>query len=247
MSMSQRPVVEQLHSIDSEPLVLVPGLNCTDALFAPQIRALAGERAVVVAENRLDETLEGMAQRLLAGAPERFALGGLSMGGYVALAVMRLAPERVTRLALLDTTARPDTEEASANRRRLIALAEQGRFEEVHPVLWQRLVARERLSDRALEGEVRGMMVDTGAQAFIRQQRAIMARPDARPDLPRIAVPTLILVGDEDQITPPAMAEEMADAIAASSLVVVPGCGHLSTMEQPEAVNAALAAWLRRG
>ncbi len=244
--MSQRPVVERLHSIGGEPLVLVPGLNCTGTLFAPQIRAFAGKRTVVVAENRLDDTLEGMAQRLLAAAPERFALGGLSMGGYVALAVMRLAPERVTRLALLDTTARPDTEEASANRRRLITLAEQGRFEEVHPVLWQRLVARERLSDKALEGEVRGMMVDTGAQAFVRQQRAIMARPDARPGLTRIAVPTLVLVGQEDEITPPVTAEEMAGAIPASSLVVVPGCGHLSTMERPDAVNAALAAWLQR-
>ncbi|CUA85938.1 Pimeloyl-ACP methyl ester carboxylesterase [Chelatococcus sambhunathii] len=226
--------------------MLVPGLNCTGTLFAPQIRALSGKRTVTVAENRLDDTLEGMARRLLAAAPERFALGGLSMGGYVALAVMRLAPERVTRLALLDTTARPDTEEASANRRRLIALAEQGRFEEVHPVLWQRLVARRRLADKLLEGEVRRMMVETGAQAFIRQQRAIMARPDARPDLPLITVPTLVLVGEEDEITPPSVAEEMATAIPASSLVVVPGCGHLSTMERPDAVNAALAAWLQR-
>lgn len=245
--MSQRLLVERLHSIGTEPLVLVPGLNCPATLFAAQIRALSAERSVIVAENRLDDTLEGMARRLLAQAPERFALGGLSMGGYVALSVMRLAPERVTRLALLDTTARPDTEEASANRRRLIALAEQGRFEDVHPVLWQRLVARERLSDRALEGQVRGMMVETGAEAFIRQQRAIMARPDARPLLPHIGVPTLVLVGEEDQITPLPIAEEMAAAIPASTLVVVPRCGHLSTMEQPEAVNAALAHWLARG
>jgi pimeloyl-ACP methyl ester carboxylesterase len=166
------------------------------------------------------------------------------MGGYISLEVLRQAPGRVTRLALLDTTARPDTEEGRRNRERLIAFAQSGRFEEVHPVLWPRLVHPARYGDRALEGVVIKMMRDTGPEAFVRQQRAIMGRPDSRPMLPGIEIPTLVLVGDQDAITPPEMAREMAEASEWASLVVLPECGHLSTLERPEAVNQALSAWL---
>jgi pimeloyl-ACP methyl ester carboxylesterase len=231
---------------DIETLVFVPGLNCTEALFEPQIAALSDTCRIIVADQRQDDSFEAMARRLLARAPERFALAGLSMGGYVSLEVLRQAPDRVTHLALLDTSARADTPEASANRERLIALAESGRFEEVHGVLWPRLVHPDRVSDTALEATVLQMLRDTGPEAFVRQERAIMARRDARPMLPGIEIPTLVLVGEQDILTPPELAREMAEAVEWASLVVVPDCGHLSTLERPEAVSHALRAWLEQ-
>lgn len=230
----------------TETLVFIPGLNCTEALFAPQIEALSGTCRIVVADQRQDDSFAAMARRLLDRAPERFALAGLSMGGYISLEVLRQAPERVTHLALLDTSARADTPESRANRERLIGLAESGRFDEIHRVLWPRLVHPDRQQDAALEGVVLQMMRDTGAEAFVRQERAIMARQDMRPMLPGIEIPTLVLVGEQDVLTPPDLAREIAEAIEWASLVVVPECGHLSTLERPEAVSHALAAWLRQ-
>lgn len=230
-----------------EPIVLVPGLACTGELFAPQIAALEGTHPITVADHARDDSIPAIARRLLDAAPPRFALAGLSMGGYVALEVMRQAAARVSRLALLDTSARADTEEGRANRERLIALARAGRFEEIDEILWPRLVAPHRRGEAALSTTVSGMRRATGPEAFIRQQQAIMGRVDSRPGLPGIEIPTLVLVGEEDVITPPEHAREMADAIEWASLVVVPGSGHLSTLEAPEVVNAALSAWLAAG
>jgi pimeloyl-ACP methyl ester carboxylesterase len=229
----------------TEPLVLIPGLNCDARLYAPQWPALTPGRSVMVARHDRDESLEAVVQRLLATAPERFALCGLSMGGYVAFEVMRQAPQRVTRLALLDTTAKPPTPETNAPREQMIALAQKGAFDNVTTLLWQKLVAPARLADEDLRLLVRAMADAIGADGFVRQQRAIMARPDSRPGLSAIAVPTLVLVGEEDAITPPAEALEIAEGIgAAARLVTIPACGHLSTLESPEAVTAELLAWL---
>jgi pimeloyl-ACP methyl ester carboxylesterase len=229
-----------------EPLVLIPGLSCDAALYAPQWPDLsAGGRSVLVADHWHDESLGDIARRLLAVAPPRFALCGLSMGGYIAFEVMRQAPERVTRLALLDTSAKPATPETNAAREQMIALAEKGAFDNVTTLLWQRLVAPARLTDERLRLAVRVMAEAIGAAGFVRQQRAIMARPDSRPGLAAIAVPTLVLVGEEDLITPPGEAQEIAAGIgAAARLVTVPGCGHLSTLEVPEVVTGELLAWL---
>ncbi len=230
----------------TEPLVLVPGLSCSAALYAPQWPALAaGGRPILVADHARDETFAAIAGRLLAAAPPRFALCGLSMGGYIAFEVMRRAPERVTRLALLDTSAKPPTEETNAMREQMIALAEKGAYDNVTTLLWQRLVAPARLTDEPLRLAVRAMADEIGAAGFVRQQKAIMARPDSRPGLSAIAVPTLVLVGEEDIITPSADAREIADGIGPKAkLIVLPGCGHLSTLEEPEAVTAELLAWL---
>jgi pimeloyl-ACP methyl ester carboxylesterase len=230
----------------AEPLLFIPGLGCTPRLFADQAAAIGSGRDIIFADHSADATIAGIAGRLLANAPPRFALAGLSMGGYVALEVMRLAQARVTRLALLDTTARPDTEEASDRRRRLIALAEGGRFGDIHGLLWDRLVHPDRLRDAELDGVVRGMLVETGPDAFVRQQRAIMGRMDSRPYLRAIATPTLVVVGEADAITPPEHAEEMANAIPAAQLVRVPASGHLSTLERPDEVSLALIEWLER-
>lgn len=229
----------------NEPLVLIPGLSCTAALYGPQWPALAPGRPVLVADHARDDGLAAITARLLVAAPERFALCGLSMGGYVAFEILRQAPERVTRLALLDTSAKPATPETNAPREQMIALAEKGAFDNVTTLLWQKLVAPERLTDDALRLDVRKMAENIGAEGFIRQQRAIMGRPDSRPGLAAISVPTLVLVGAEDQITPVAEAREIADGIGGNAqLLTIPACGHLSTLEAPQAVTKALLSWL---
>lgn len=228
-----------------EPIVMIPGLTCTAELFAPQWRAIGAGRQVLVAEHRLDDTFAAIVQRLLDAAPARFALCGLSMGGYLAFEVMRRAPGRVTRLALLDTSAKPPTPESNALRTQMIELAEGGRFENVMALMWQRLVAPARREDQALREIARRMALETGPEAFVRQQRAIMGRPDSRTDLAAIAVPTLVLVGTEDILTPVAESEEIAAGIAGSRLVKIAGCGHLSTLESPETVTLALKEWLQ--
>jgi len=228
-----------------EGLVLVPGLNCTSALFAPQLQALAFGRRIIIADTTNDDTIAGMAERLLATAPERFALCGLSMGGYIAFEVIRRAPGRVTRLALLDTTAKPPTPATNAPREQMIALAKKGAFDNVVTLLWQKLVAPDRLADDALRLSVRAMANIVGANGFVRQQRAIMGRADARPVLPAISVPTLVVVGAEDAITPPDEAREIAGGIGPLARYrEIPGCGHLSTLEAPDVVTAALRDWL---
>jgi len=227
------------------PIVLVPGLNCSARLYAEQVPALWGFGPVTIADHRRDDSVAAIAAHILVTAPPRFALVGLSMGGYIALAIMREAPERVARLALLDTSARPDTPEQSERRRGMIALAESGRFAEVTDLLFLVFVHRNRQGDETLRVIVRTMAEETGPQAFIRQQRAIMTRPDCRARLASIRCPTLVLVGDGDELTPPVLSEEIVAGIAGARLVRVPDCGHLSTLERPEAVNRALVEWLK--
>ncbi len=226
------------------PVLLVPGLLATARLYAAQVPALWRFGPVTVADHRRDDTMAGIARRILADAPPRFSLIGLSMGGYVAFEILRQAPQRVARLALLDTSARPDTAEAGQRRRAQIALAERGRLAEVTEQQFPLLVHPARRDDEALRRLVRLMAEETGADAFIRQQRAIMSRPDSRPGLAAIVCPTLVMVGEADQLTPPEVAREMAEAIPAARLVVVRDSGHLSTIEQPGATTEALAAWL---
>jgi pimeloyl-ACP methyl ester carboxylesterase len=226
------------------PVMLVPGLLCTARLYAEQVAALWRFGPVTVAHHCRDDTMAAIAARILQTAPPRFALAGLSMGGYIALSVLRQAPERVDRLALLDTSARSDTPQQTERRRALIALAQGGRFAEIADLLWPILVHRDRQGDTELHGIVRTMADESGPEVFVRQQHAIMTRPDARPMLGAIGCPTLVLVGDGDELTPPALSQEIAAGIAGARLVTVPNCGHLSALERPEAVNRALVEWI---
>ena len=226
------------------PIVLVPGLLCTERLYLGQIPALERYGPVTVADHTRDDSMQGIAQRILSLAPPRFALVGLSMGGYVSFELLRQAPERVVKLALLDTTARPDVPEQTEQRRRQIDMARTGRFDGIAELLFPRFVAAARHADRALEDVVRTMARDTGAEAFVRQQTAIMHRADSRPLLSAIGCPTLVLVGEQDALTPPDRAAEMAAAIPDVRRVVVPDCGHLSALEQPDAVTRALVSFL---
>ena len=225
-------------------LVLVPGLLCTAALWAPQIAALAEIADMQVGDHTRHDSLPAIAGSILAAAPPSFALAGLSMGGYIAYEILRQAPERVTRLALLDTGSRADTPERSAARRQIVALAERDGTRAAQSQLMPVLIHPARLADEVLVETVLRMGEDTGVETFRRQQTALMARPDSRPLLPSIRCPTLVLVGREDALTPPDLSREIADGIPGSRLEIVPDCGHLSTLERPQAVNDALRAWL---
>jgi pimeloyl-ACP methyl ester carboxylesterase len=213
-------------------------------LWRHQIAALEGLADCRVADFTSQDNVAAMAESVLAMMPQRFALAALSMGGYVAQEVMRQAPERVTRLALLDTSARPDTPEQTARRRGLIELAEKGSFKGVTPRLLPLLIHESRLDDEALTGVVLGMAERIGKDAFLRQQRAIMGRPDSRPTLVSIRCPTLVICGRQDVLAPLDCAMEIAAGITDARLVVAEDCGHLSPLERPETVNQAMAAWL---
>ncbi len=230
---------------ESLPVVLIHGLLCSARLYASQIPALWSTGPVTVAEHTRDDSVAGIARRILSTAPPRFALVGLSMGGYISFELLRQAQQRVVRLALLDTAARPDTAEASAGRRTQMALAGSGRFEEVIDALYPRLVHASRGEDAALRELNRQMGREVGVPGYLNQQAANIARPDSRPSLAAIRCPTLVLVGDGDQLTPPDRAEEIANGIRGAQLVSVPRCGHLSTLEQPGAVTAALLGLLQ--
>jgi pimeloyl-ACP methyl ester carboxylesterase len=225
--------------------VLVPGLTCSARLYAAQIPALWRFGPVVIADHTRDITMTGIARRILASAPPRFALAGLSMGGYIALEIMRQAPERVARLALLDTGARADMPEMTERRHGLMALAKGGRYAEIPDRAFPLYVHRDRRGDETLKRIVLAMAEETGLEGYLRQQQAIMSRPDSRPGLAAIGCPTLVLVGEGDEATPPELAREIAAGIAGSRLVIIPDSGHLSTLEQPEAVTAALVEWMR--
>lgn len=231
------------------PILLVPGLLCTAEIFAPQIPALWPHGPVSVASTLQGDSVAAMAAAILATAPPRFALAGISMGGYVSLEIQRQAPDRVTRLALLDTTARPDAPEQAVTRR---ALVDQARAVAARPdalaalfdeTLKAILLPAHR-EDPALRAANVRMALAVGVEAFARQQEAIIGRIDSRPGLSAITVPTLVLVGEGDPLTPPDRAREMASVIPGARLVVVPDCGHASTLEQPEAVNRALVEWI---
>jgi pimeloyl-ACP methyl ester carboxylesterase len=227
------------------PLIMLPGLLCDRALWQHQIEHLADIADMSVPDLGSDETVEAMARRVLDDAPARFALAALSMGGYVAHAIMRAAPERVARLALFDTSARPDTDEQIARRRGLIELAEKGKFKGVTPRLLPLLIHPDRLGDKELTDPVMAMAERIGKAAFLRQQKAIMARPDSRPHLPRYRCPALVAVGRSDAITPIEVNAEMAGLIPGARLVIIEHSGHLPTMEQPVAATALLRYWLQ--
>jgi pimeloyl-ACP methyl ester carboxylesterase len=228
----------------STHLVLVPGLGCTADLFAGQISSLREDVAISIADHTKHDTINAIAQAILAAAPSQFALCGLSMGGYISFEIMRQAPGRVERLALLDTTALSDRPAQTERRLKQIALAQSGEFKAVREALWPLFVHPARHRDMALQRAVFKMLDDTGPEIFVRQQKAIISRPDSQSLLEAIHCPALVLVGNEDALTPVSAARVIADGIIGSKLDIVPDCGHLSTVEQPDAVTGALRAWL---
>lgn len=229
----------------SLPIILVPGLVCSPRIYAPQIPALWQNGPVMLANHIRDNTMAGIAKRILDEAPERFALAGHSMGGFICLEVMRQAPERVTRLALLSTSARPDMPEATERRLGWIAETKAGRYHAILDKLFANFVHPSRLKDANLQKIVREMGDDVGPEAFMHQLEAIMTRADSRPLLPSIKCPTLVLTSDTDNMVPNAFSTELAEGIPGAKLVVIPDCGHLPQLEKPEAMTAAMLDWLK--
>ncbi len=232
--------------MNSLPTLLIPGLAATARLYERQIPALWRFGPVTVANHTRESTIAGLARAILADAPPRFALAGLSMGGYIAFEIMRQTPERVLKLALVDTSARDDTPEQAGGRRSRIGMAQKGEFAAIPALMFPGLVHAGRREDVQLRAIVEEMAAETGAEAFIRQQTANMGRPDSRPGLAAIKCPTLVLVGDGDELTPPALAREIAQGIPGARLETVPDCGHLSTLERPEPVTQKLVEWLQQ-
>ena len=183
--------VREVELASSLPLVLVPGLLCSARLYGPQVEALWPFGPVTVADHRRDDEIGAVAARILSDAPPRFALAGLSYGGYLAFELMRQAPERIEKLALLDTSARPDTPEQTVARYAFIEMAQAGRLAEVVETLGPRFLHRDRRDDERFLGIVRAMAADTGAEAFVRQQRAIISRPDSSAVLAADPLPDL--------------------------------------------------------
>lgn len=228
------------------PVLFLPGLLCDAALYGPQLEDLVGVADMRVADLTRHDTMPAQAADAIAQAPwPRFAVGGLSMGGYVAHEILRQAPGRVSALALIDTSARPDTAEATDNRRRLMALAERD-YAAVVETLLPKLMTEAHVADPRLAKVVRDMAMRTGPDAFARQERAIIGRADSRPGLARIACPTIVIAGADDQLMPREIHAEQAAGIPGAELVIVDDCGHLSSIEQPAKVNAALRRWLAR-
>jgi len=225
-------------------LLLVPGLLCDRRLWQAQIDGLKHAAECSVADVSLGDSIAAMASAAIAKLPPGpFAVAGLSMGGYVALEIQRQAAARVIGLALLDTTARPDSEQATADRRRMMKLAETD-FDRVVNALLPRLLLPAHMRDAKIVATVKAMATATGVAGYTRQQEAIIARIDSRPHLAAIRCPTLVLCGRDDLLTPVALHEEMANAIPGARLVVAPQCGHLSPLEQPQLVTMNLVHWL---
>jgi len=227
------------------PLVLLPGLLCDEALWRRQIESLADIAEPQVADLTQADTLPAMATQVLAQAPARFALAGLSMGGYLAFEILRQAPTRVEKLALLDTSARADTPEQKRRRQMFVAHAKRGKFKGVTPQLIHNWVSpKSTARDPELVGTVEAMTNRVGADAFCRQQNAIMGRPDSRCDLAGIECETLVLCGRDDGATPLALSQEMAADIPGAQLRILEDCGHLATLEKPDETSAAMRRWL---
>ena len=226
-----------------QPITLLPGLACDAELWRDQVAALAPLRPVQVSDvHTRGSTLPQMAAALLAEHGADLLLCGTSMGGMLALEVVRQAPQRVKALALLASSARPDTPELTRLRSDAIALFEQGRMREV---LQANLAfAFDPAHAAALAPPYLAMMDRAGVGQLIAQNRAIMARADQRPLLPRIICPTLVVVGQSDLLTPPEHAQEMAALIPGARLETLSQCGHLLTWEQPQRVNQLLIDWL---
>ena len=229
--------------MSNTPFLLIPGLNTTPDVFRQVGPALWPLGPVTVANHLEGEGIAGIAAAILRDAPPRFALLGFSLGGYLAFEILRQAPERVAKLCLLDTTARPDSPEATAKRRDRIGIARNGGFSKTLDGAYDDAVHPDHIGRAELRSLSKAMSLAVGPETFIRHQEAIIAREDSRPMLASIRVPTAVIVGDADKITPPEAAYEMADTIPGATLTVIERAGHMAVIEQPEATTGAIVAW----
>lgn len=225
------------------PIVFIPGLLCTGRIYQHQADHLGRRHPVLLADHWSAPTMAEIAGQILETAPESFALVGTSMGGYVALEIMRQAPGRVEKLALLSTSARPDTAERSASRHQQLIWTQKHGVRAATKELWDILVHPARHEDLPLLTVFYEMAEELGVDAFTRQTEAILARIDSRPTLAEIKVPTLVIAGADDHLLPPENSREIADGIAGARLETVPHCGHMGTIERPETYTKLLGSF----
>lgn len=226
------------------PLVLIPGMMCDARLFAPQIAVFSGRRAIVCAAISEHISVKEMAAGVLSYAPTRFALMGLSMGGIVAMEILRQAPNRVERIALLDTNPMAEQEAVKARRLRQMRAVQEGKLssvmrDEMKPSYLSDGPRKAAILDLCMD-----MALDLGPHAFLSQSRALMDRPDQTRTLRDADLPALVLCGAQDELCPVSRHELMAELIPGARLEIIEDAGHLPTLEQPEKTNAALARWL---
>lgn len=230
----------------STPIVLLPGLNCTAEVYAAAVPALWQLGSVLIPDHKRGSSMAEIAAAILAEAPPSFALAGFSMGGYLAFELLRQAPERITRLALIDTMARLDTPEGLQKRHDAIRLVQAGKLRQLVSANFPLSVHPENAGNPTIRDFSLRMALANGPEVYVRQQQAIITRPDSTAELAGIRVPTTVIVGDADTITPVADAQAMAAAIRGANLVVIERAGHMSPTEQPEAVTRELAGWMQR-
>lgn len=225
-------------------LILIPGLAADSAMWRDQLDALAPWEPVVTDAHMRAESIEAMASALLGQHEGELVLCGASMGGMIAMEASRQAPQRIAGLALLGTDARPDSSEMTRLREAAIVLFAQGRAREV--IAPNVAFAFDPSNAARLAAAYLEFVLAAGADQLIRQNRAVIARPDARTHLPQLRCPVLVLCGESDRLAPPERSREIAALVPHAQLLLVPRCGHMLTMEQPEIVNAALREWLAR-
>lgn len=221
--------------------ILIPPLLCSALVYQPILDVVWGRGSVTVADTCHDDTVAGMAARLLREAPEEFVLLGTSMGGYVALEVVRQAPQRVRALVLVSTSARSDTPEQLASRERQSRLVEAGEFDRLVDLAFPGVVAEQHETDPALLAVWREMTRTVGAEVFLRQQRAVMGRADSSGLLETIGCPTTVVHGADDRLIPVEMGAEIAGAIPGAELTVIEDAGHFVFFEQPEVMVSVVA------
>lgn len=227
------------------PIVFVPGLMCTGRVYEHQVAALGSSHSITLAETWHDGSMQGIAARILSEAPDRFALVGSSMGGYVSFEIMRQAPERVEKLVLIGTSAKPDAPERSAMRRQQVEAARSMGIRAGTEILYPMLVHPSLHGDVALKQVFIDMAEELGVEAFAREIDAIIGRADSRPTLSAVKAPTLVIVGADDTLIPPADDREIAAGIAGAVLKELSGCGHMCMVEKPADVTALLADFLK--
>ncbi|WP_170984391.1 alpha/beta fold hydrolase [Rhodoligotrophos defluvii] len=229
-----------------EPVVLIPGHMTDERIWKHQVDALAEFCDVIVARLDNRSLLPDIARSVLASAPTRFSLVGFSFGGYVAFEIMRQASKRVARLALIGTSARPDTKDQNEIRKANIERARAGELDEIIDAFIQRLGGPIIAKDHDLEQEIQAMVQSIPEAVYVSQQIAMLHRPDSRPHLPSISCPTAIICGTEDVLLPIALSAEIAAGIPNSAYIPIRDAGHMCMMEQPAAVSAVLCYWLQR-
>jgi pimeloyl-ACP methyl ester carboxylesterase len=226
------------------PIVFIPGLMCTGRIYQHQAETLGQTHPVLLANHWSHDSMAGIVKSILDTAPEKFALAGMSMGGYAALEIMRQAPTRVEKLILMSTSAKPDTPERSADRRKQVDAAKKSGLRPGTKALYPKLVHPARHEDAPLLTTFIEMAEHLGIDAFANQIEAIIGRPDSRPLLSEINIPTLVIAGKDDQLITPDNSEEIASGIKGAKLELVDHCGHMGMIEKPESYTKLLKAFL---